>query len=147
MMKKLRGKKRKLKMIEQRLIKATAIFPQIDYNGMYVWKLPASQAFVEGLKRKECAVISRYLEHSAISLIKQKPNKAFKVAVLLFPEDMWHSQIMVFENGEIQDDFIKGHLSTGHWIEQHIQDEGVKDCWVIKPLTDGRQMVFLYIER
>ena len=54
-MKKVRGKIRKLSMIEQRLTEATGVFPQIFYHEMHVMKLPASQAFIEALRSKESA--------------------------------------------------------------------------------------------
>lgn len=138
-MKKVRGKKRKLQMIEQRLAEATSSFPETFYNHKYVWKLPASQDFVEGLKRKERAAITRFLESCAASLIERKPNEAFKVAILLFPQNMWYSQIIVFENIEVQHDFITDHVVTDHWIE-------LKDG-VIKQFSDGTQNLFLYVER
>ena len=114
-MKKVRGKNRMLQMIEQRLAEATSSFPETFYNHKYVWKLPASQDFVEGLKRKERAAITRFLESCAASLIERKPNEAFKVAILLFPQNMWYSQIIVFENIEVQHDFITDYVVTGHW--------------------------------
>lgn len=144
-MKKLRGKKRKLKMIERRLMEAAATFPQIFTNDMYVWKLPASQAFVEGLKRKESAVITRFLESCAASLIEQKSNEAFKVAMLIFPQNMWYSQIIVFNNNSIQDDFIYSHVATGHW--QPVMNDNIHSDWVVKAFTDGTQNLFCYIER
>ena len=69
-MKKLRGKKRKLQMIEQRLTEAMSSFPETFYNNMYVWKLPASQAFVEGLKPKESAELTRFFVNCATALIE-----------------------------------------------------------------------------
>ena len=146
-MKKVRGKKRKLKMIEQRLSAATGSFPETFYNNMYVWKLPASQSFIEGLKPKESAVITRSLESCTASLIEKKPNETFKVVTLIFPEDMWNSQIIIFENSEIQIDFFNGHLAKGHWIEQHMTDERLHSHWVIRQFTDGGKIITCYIER
>ena len=146
-MKKLRGKKRKLQMIEQRLTEATSSFPKTFYNNMYVWKLPASQAFVEGLKPKESAELTRFLVNCATALIEQKPSEEFKLTVLLFPTDMWHSQIIVFENSAIQDDFFTMQLATGHWTAQHVMDESMQSHWIVKQFTDGAQTIFCYIER
>lgn len=146
-MKKVRGKKRKLQMIEHRITEATRSFTEMFYNNMSVWKLPASQAFVEGLKPKERVEITRFLVKCATALIEHKSNEAFKVMVLLFPTDMWHSQIIVFENKESQNDFFAMQLATGHWTEQHMREESLHSHWVIKQFTDERKTIFCYIER
>lgn len=119
-MKKVRGKKRKLRMIEQRLVEATSVFPQTFYNEVHVMKLPASQVFIEALRPKESAHIARFLLNSATSLLQQKPHDAYKLVVLLFPQQMWYSQIIVFEHRQTYDDFFTRQIRAGSWREEQV---------------------------
>lgn len=144
-MKKLRGKKRKLKMIERRLIEATNVFPQTFYNDMHVWKLPASQTFIEGLKLKESEFIQRIVEGCATSVIERKPDEALRIAMLIFPQNMWYSQIIVFKNTDIENNFFERQVLTGHW--QPVMNDKIHSDWVVKQFTDATQNLFCYIER
>ena len=134
-MKKVRGKKRKLRMIEERLTEATRIFPQTFYNEMNVMKLPASQVFNEALRPKESASIARFLLNSISALLQQKPHNAYKLAVLMFPQQMWYLQIIVFEHCHAYDDFFKRQIETGCWREEQATFPISYSHWV------GRQFI------
>ena len=103
---KLRGKKRRLRMIEQRLKDATSVFPNVFYGGLYSIKLPANQAFIEELNQKGVASIANYFMGCAMALKHLKPNAAYKIVVLLFPENMWRSELMIFEHELIYREFF-----------------------------------------
>lgn len=148
-MKKVRGKKRKLHMIEKRLTEATNTFPPTFCNEMHVMKLPASQAFIEVLRPKESAQIARSLLNCATVLLQQKPSDAYKIIMLLFPKDMWHAQIIVFEHSHAQYDFFTGKLATGDWREEQVTEKISYSQWVVRQFTDveQQQTILSYIER
>lgn len=148
-MKKVRGKKRKLRMIEQRLIEATIGFPQTFYNEVHVVKLPASQTFIEALRPRESARIARFLLECANALFQQKLNFAYKIVVLLFPNDMWYSQVVLFEHRCVQDDFFTGKLATGDWREEQVTEKVSSSHWSVRQFTDveQQQTILCYIER
>lgn len=147
-MKKIRGKKRKLHMLGQRLVEATSEFPLTFYNEVHVIKLPTSQALIESVRPKESAQIARFLLNSAAALLQRKPHDAYKIAVLLFPEDMWHSQIIVFEHSRIQHDFLTGKLATGDWREERVTEKVSYSHWGTRQFTDVKeQSILCYIER
>ena len=148
-MKKARGKKRKLRMIEQRLIEATNGFPQTFYNEVHVVKLPASQAFTEALRPRESARIARFLLDRANVLLQQKPHDDYKIVVLLFPNDMWYSQVVLFEHRCVQDDFFTGKLATGDWHEEQVTEKLSSSHWSVRQFTEveQQQTILCYIER
>lgn len=148
-MKKVRGKKRKLRMIEQRLTEATSVFPPTFYNEMHVMRLPASQAFMEALRPKESVQIARFLFNSAVALLQQKPSDVYKMIVLLFPKDMWHAQIIIFEHSHAQYDFFTGKLATGDWREEQVMEKISHSHWVVRQFTavEQQQTILCYIER
>ncbi|MBD8036317.1 DUF3916 domain-containing protein [Solibacillus sp. A46] len=147
-MKKVRGKKRKLCMIEQRLIEATRVFPQTYYNELHVMKLPASQAFIEALRPKESASIARFLLNSATALLQQKPHDTYKIVVLLFPQQMWYSQIIVFEYGQAYDEFFTRQIATGSWREEKATFPVSYSHWVGRQfIEEDEQVIICYTER
>lgn len=147
-MKKIRGKKRKLHMLGQRLSEATSEFPLTFYIEMHVIKLPTSQALIESLRPKESAQIARFLLNSAAALLQRKPNDAYKIVVLLFPQKMWYSQFIVFEHCRVQHDFLTGKLATGDWREERVTEKVSYSHWVTRRFIDvEEQTILCYIER
>ncbi|MEG0471634.1 MAG: DUF3916 domain-containing protein [Solibacillus sp.] len=114
---KVRGTKRKLRMIEQYLSDRTKQFPNDFYEGVYNYKLPANQQFIVSLNQKGQKVVSNYLMDCATNLKKKKPNAAYKIAVLLFPEKFWRSELVVFENEAVYQDFFNRHHPWQVWRE------------------------------
>lgn len=148
-MKKVRGKKRKLYMIEQRLIEATHVFPQTYYNELHIMKLPASQDFIEALRPKESAIIERFLLNSATALLQEKPHDAYKIVVLLFPQQMWYSQIIVFEHGQAYDEFFTRQIVTGSWREEKATFPVSYSHWIGRQFIEDEdeQVIICYTER
>ena len=102
----LRGAKRKLRNIEKQLINRTTDFPSNFYYGVHGIKLPANQDFVNGLNSKGKKKITQFLMATATSLIEKKLNPSYKVVILLFPNNFWRSEIIIFENDFIFKDFF-----------------------------------------
>ena len=150
---KLRGKKRQLRMIEQRLKDATSVFPNVFYSGLYSIKLPANQAFIEKLHQKEVASIANYFMDCAMTLKHLKPNAAYKIVVLLFPENMWRSELMIFEHELIYREFFATHLYTGFWCERIATDHALayshwtQKLFIESTEEEGNQTIICYIER
>lgn len=147
-MKKVRGKKRKLCMIEQRLIEATRVFPQTYFNELHVMKLPASQAFIKALRPKESTSIARFLLNSATALLQQKPHDAYKNVVLVFPQQMWYSQIIVFEHGQTYDEFFTRQITKGSWREEKATFPLSYSHWIGRQfIEENEEVIICYTER
>lgn len=139
-MKKLRGKKRQFNALTHRLKEMTATYPQALTNDMHVWKLPTSQRFMERLKPKECAEVQRMMEHCAINLMNEK----YKVAMLIFPQNMWYSQLLVFRDEAVEHEFIDRQITTGNWQRTECND--IHSKWNVQQFNDGVQNILLYSE-
>ena len=150
---KIRGKKRQLRMIEQRLQDATSVFPNVFYSGLYSIKLPANQAFIEELNQKGVASIANYFKDCAMVLKHLKPNAAYKIVVLLFPENMWRSELMIFEHELAYREFFDKHLYTGFWRERIANNHALayshwtQKLFIESTEEEGDQPIICYIER
>ena len=150
---KLRGTKRQLQMIEKRLKETTSIFPNKFFDGLYAIKLPANQAFIEGLNQKGVASIRNYFLDCAMTLKHLKPNAAYKIVVLLFPENMWRSELIIFEHELAYQEFFTTHIHTGFWLEEKTSLQGlVHSHWIQKSFIESteeehNQTIICYIER
>ena len=150
---KLRGKKRQLRMIEQRLKDAASVFPNVFYDGLYSMKLPANQAFIEDLNQKGVASIATFFMDCAKTLKHLKPNAAYKIVVLLFPENMWRSELMIFEHELAYRAFFATHLYTGFWRESIATDHVLvyshwkQKLFIESTEEEGDRTVICYIER
>ena len=150
---KLRGKKRHLRMIEQRLKETTSIFPNKFYDGLFAMKLPANQSFIERLNQKGVASIRNYFMDGAMTLKHLKPNAAYKIVVLLFPENMWRSELIIFVHELAYQEFFTTHIHTGFWLEEKTSLQGVLHShWIQKSFIESieeehNQTIIYYIER
>ena len=148
-LKKVRGKKRKLRVLKQRLTEATRAFPKTFYNEVYSIKLPASQAFMEGLPQKGMDLIGSYLLNAATTLKHLKPHNAYKIVVLLFPNNMWYSEIIVFEHEQADNDFFTRQIETGDWREQQTEQSLTYSHWTQQRLIESERAlpIIYYRER
>lgn len=117
-LRKVRGKKRKLRVLQKRLTEAACAFPSTFYNEIYSIKLPASQAFIESLSQKGLKLVESYLLDAATTLKQLKPQHTYKIVVLVFPNNMWYSEIIIFDNEQADSDFFTRQVETGVWYEQ-----------------------------
>lgn len=114
---KLRGARRKLRNLEKHLMNATNDFPSSFYEGIYSYKLPTSQQFIDALDSKGKTRITHYLIERAMFLKMIKPEAAHKIVILLFPQNFWHSQIVIFENADILKYFFDRQNPWQVWRE------------------------------
>lgn len=148
-LKKVRGKKRKLRVLKQRLTEATLAFPKTFYNEVYSIKLPASQAFIEVLSQKGVDLIGSYLLNAATTLKYLKPHNAYKIVVLLFPNNIWYSEIIVFEHEQAYNDFFARKIQTGDWREQQTEELLTYSHWTQQRFIESEtaQSIICYGER
>lgn len=137
---KVRGKKRKLRLLKNRLTEATCAFPSTFYNEMYSIKLPASQAFIEGLSRKGLNLVERYLLDAAITLKQLKTHNVYKIVVLVFPNNMWYSEIIIFEHGQACRDFFTRQVETGNWYEHELKDSLPNSGWTMYRFKESERL-------
>lgn len=148
-MKKLRGKKRNLRLIEQRLLEATRKSPRTFMNDIYSIKLPASQAFIEALRPKGLKLIANYLCNGATTLSKLKPQSTYKLALLLFPKHMWYSEIIVFKSEQAYHEFFTRQIETGCWREELATLPVTYSHWIGRQFIEDEreQIIICYSER
>ena len=115
---KMRGIKRKVRLLESDIHQMTEQFPQeFNWQGYWNLRLPASQDFIEltGGVKQACAktLVSR-LQH----LVHNKPldQSDARVILLLKPRDMWYSEIIVFQNDTILKEFLSREDDYRKWI-------------------------------
>ncbi|MEK4424902.1 DUF3916 domain-containing protein [Solibacillus sp. FSL K6-1523] len=152
---KIRGTKRKLRIIERHLSDRSQHFPNDFYAGVYNFKLPANQQFIAALNQKGQKIVSNYLMECAMNLKKKKPSAAYKIAVLLFPENFWRSELIIFEDEAVYRDFFDRHKHGQVWREMKNQaDSFVSIHWmqkmyeeVIDDDVQQQQTFICYIER
>ena len=116
--KKMRGIKRKVRVLESNIYQMTERFPQeFNWTGYWNLRLPASQEFIESTVRvkQACAktLVSR-LQH----LVHNKPIDQLhaRVILLLKPRDMWYSEIIVFQNDTILKEFLSREDDYRKWV-------------------------------
>lgn len=151
-----RGAKRKLRNIEQNLIGMTKDFPKNFHNGGYAFKLPANQQFVHGLDNKGKKRIASCLIDRATHLRNNKLQQCYKVAILLFPQDFWRSEIVIFENDMYYKDFFNRQNPWQVWreVKKSKYQKIIQIGWDIKIFEEiidddeQQQQTFIcYIER
>lgn len=116
--KKIRGIKRKARLLENNIYHMTEQFPkEFNWNGYLNLRLPTSQDFIEstGRVKQVCAqtLVSR-LKH----LVDNKPldKSDTRVILILKPKDMWYSEIIIFQNDKILKDFLSKEDGYRKWI-------------------------------
>lgn len=147
--KKLRGKKRRLRIIKLRLLQATSVFPTHFVYGVHSLKLPTSQVFVEFLSEKGKHEIKQELLASAMTLRQLKPHQQAKIAVLHFPDNMFRSEIVVFNSEQSAELFFDSRKVN--WTERQeleITNSGWLQKVFLERIQDGQeQQIVCYIER
>ena len=80
------------------------------------------------------------MEHCAINLMNEK----YKVAMLIFPQNMWYSQLLVFRDEAVEHEFIDRQITTGNWQRTECND--IHSKWNVQQFNDGVQNILLYSE-
>ena len=135
---KMRGIKRKARLLENNIHQMTEQFPQeFNWQGYWNLRLPTSQDFIEstGGVKQACAktLVSR-LQH----LVHNKPldQSDARVILLLKPRDMWYSEIIVFQNDTILKEFLSREDDYRKWIptDDHSNGNEVAKLEIAAPL-------------
>ncbi len=116
--KKMRGIKRKVRLLESNIHQMAERFPQeFNWTGYWNLRLPASQEVIESTSRvkQACAktLVSR-MQH----LVDNKPLDQSDARVILLskPRDMWYSEIIVFQNDTILKEFLSREDDYRKWV-------------------------------
>ena len=116
--KKMRGIKRKVRLLESNIYQMTERFPQeFNWTGYWNLRLPASQDFIESTDRIKQACANKLvlrLQH----LVHNKPfdQSDARVILLLKPRDIWYSEIIVFQNDTILKGFLSREDEYRKWV-------------------------------
>ena len=150
---KIRGMNRKIKTFQYLLVEATNDFPTRFINNYFVFKMPTSETVMQTLNAKTINDVVQLIHQCASKLRLQKPDDSFKIIVLIFPNMMWRSEIIVFEHEIAMHDFIDTHLYTGSWREKKaIEQKGTCSEWQQRLLIEttegyGSQPIYLIQEK
>ena len=82
-----------------------------------------------------------------------KSKATYKIVVLLFPENMWRSELIIFEHDLAYQEFFTTHIHTGFWLEEKTSLQRVSHSnWIQKSFIEiteeeHSQTIICYIER
>lgn len=73
----------------------------------------------------------------------------YQLAVLLFPKQLWYSEIIVFENGQACNDFFTRQIETGVWRTEQATSPVIDSHWVSRQFIEEEreQVIICYSER
>ncbi|WP_107838653.1 DUF3916 domain-containing protein [Metasolibacillus meyeri] len=117
-MKKQRGLTRKVKNITLKMNENTKDFPTMFYHEEYYnYLLPVSRELLQSSKTLQIQIAHLLVERT-LRLIHIKPDNQQEtlVTLLLKPNDMWNSQIVVHKNKESYCSFYKRNTLFQQWI-------------------------------
>ncbi|MEC1180708.1 DUF3916 domain-containing protein [Metasolibacillus meyeri] len=117
-MKKQRGLARKVKNITSKMNENTQCFPTAFYNDEYYnYPLPVSRELLQSSKTLQIQIAHLLVERT-LHLIHIKPDNQQEalVTLLLKPNDMWNSQIVVHKNKESYCSFYKRNTIFQQWL-------------------------------
>lgn len=129
--KKVRGMKRKSKVMVKRIEEETLDFPTHFYNGYWNLLLPVSEGFIDSVKTpiKIKRLCFQTLINCAyhLSQMKLQDGDTYRVAVLINPLSNWRSQLIVFKGNAYFNSFFTRDSDFQKWIplpnERNIQRE------------------------
>ena len=118
--KKVRGLKRKVKSMVNRIEQETIKFPSDFYNGYWHLHLPVGQDFISsnktsmGIKRLCIQTLLNRAEH----LVNVKPDTSERTRVVVSVDlpSLWNSQIIVFKGESYFKTFFDRNDDSQKWI-------------------------------
>lgn len=118
---KVRGMRRKINQMTERVEEMTATFPTTFINGYWNRKVPIGQPvlYSKRLKRRGKRAVVEALLDSAIRLKQIRPDESSRIVVLLDIPTHWSSEIIVFQNDASYRDFMQ----NVDWVPVTIGDE------------------------
>lgn len=118
---KVRGMRRKINQMTERVEEMTSTFPTTFINGYWNRKVPIGQPvlYSKRFKKRGKRVIVETLMDGAIRLKQIRPDESYRIVVLLDIPTHWSSEIIVFQNDATYRDFMQ----NVDWIPMAIDDD------------------------
>jgi hypothetical protein len=136
---KVRGLKRKLSRLQRNLQENHCDFPTEFHNGYWNTKIPVGQTFLLAIQHNaqiKQAIIHILLDE-AKRLAKRRVDERMRVVVLLDLPTLWNSELLVFQDEEVLQTFMRRDSSHQKWIP--IPHEKMSlNKWVIRSDRDIR---------
>ena len=136
---KVRGLKRKLSRLQRNIQENHEDLPTEFHNGYWYAKIPVGQTFL--MDTQHNAKIKQSLIHilldEAKRLAKRRVDERMRVVVLLDLPTLWNSELLVFQDEEVLQTFMRRDSSHQKWIP--IPHEKMSlNKWVIRSDRDIR---------
>ncbi|WP_270812034.1 DUF3916 domain-containing protein [Exiguobacterium sp. CinTr1] len=136
---KVRGLKRKLSRLQRNIQENHEDFPTEFHNGYWYAKIPVGQTFLMDIQHN--AQIKQSLIHTLLDeakrLVELRVDERMRVVVLLDLPTLWNSELLVFQDEEVLQTFMRRESSHQKWIP--IPHEKMSlNKWVIRSDRDIR---------
>ena len=136
---KVRGLKRKLSRLQRNLQENHHDFPTEFHNGYWYAKIPVGQTFLVDIQHNaqiKQAIIHILLDE-AKRLVELRVDERMRVVVLIDLPTLWNSELLVFQDEEVLQTFMRRDSSHQKWIP--IPHEKMSlNKWVIRSDRDIR---------
>lgn len=118
---KVRGMRRKINQMTERVEEMTSTFPTTLINGYWNRKLPIGQRvlYSKRFKRRGKRAVVETLMDGAIHLKQIRPDESSRIVVLLDIPTHWSSEIIVFHS----DDTYRYFMQNVDWVPIAKDDE------------------------
>ncbi|MCT4798181.1 DUF3916 domain-containing protein [Exiguobacterium profundum] len=136
---KVRGLKRKLSRLQRNIQENHEDFPTEFHNGYWYAKIPVGQTFLMDIQHN--AQIKQSLIHTLLNeakrLAKRRVDERMRVVVLLDFPTLWNSELLIFEDEEGLQTFMRRDSSHQKWIPI-LHEKTFLNKWVIRSDRDIR---------
>ncbi|WP_214775266.1 DUF3916 domain-containing protein [Exiguobacterium sp. s37] len=136
---KVRGLKRKLSRLQRNIQENHEDFPTEFHNGYWYAKIPVGQTFLMDIQHN--AQIKQSLIHTLLNeakrLVELRVDERMRVVVLLDFPTLWNSELLIFEDEEGLQTFMRRDSSHQKWIPIP-HEKTFLNKWVIRSDRDIR---------
>ncbi|WDH77257.1 DUF3916 domain-containing protein [Exiguobacterium marinum] len=136
---KVRGLKRKLSRLQRNMQENHHDLPIEFHDGYWYAKISVRQTFLLDIQHNEQikqAIIHILIDEST-RLAKRRVDERMRVVVLLDFPTLWNSEILVFQNEEVLQMFMRRDSSHQKWIPIPHEKTSLNN-WVIRSDRDIR---------
>ena len=136
---KVRGLKRKLSRLQRNIQENHEDFPTEFHDGYWYAKIPVGQTFLMDIQHN--AQIKQSLIHTLLNeakrLVELRVDERMRVVVLLDFPTLWNSELLIFEDEEGLQTFMRRDSSHQKWIPI-LHEKTFLNKWVIRSDRDIR---------
>ena len=135
----MRGLKRKLSRLQRNIQESHEDFPTEFHNGYWYAKIPVGQTFLVDIQHNvqiKQAIIHILLDE-AKRLVELRVEERMRVVVLIDLPTLWNSELLVFQDEEGLQTFIRRDSSHQKWIAIPHEKTSLNK-WVIRSVRDIR---------